>query len=201
MSWSTATPLHMECALTERSRNTVLRKRAAESLKSQVQPLKMSDLALPKRGLRPISTSTAPVTSSKVARAAYPSYTSLTEIIPSSGSVADESGDTPRTPMRNRLVEKAARAYLLHSDAFDRRNPESTPWKQSISRFLPRMSVFNMALNPLNIFNSAFQVFRFYITGARALQPQIRATISRSVSRSMSMPIKRMSYAHDLSIL
>jgi len=115
--------------------------------------------------------------------------------------------------MRNRLVEKAARAYLLPSDSFNKSRLNNSPgqyhsssstsssgaapWTQSFSRFLPRLSVLTMALNPFHAFNSAFQVFRFYVTGARALHP----VVSRSMSRSFSMPLQRMSYAHaDLSI-
>ena len=147
--------------------------------------MNVSDLALPKRGLRPIATS-------PTARKTNPTYTSLAEIIPTPGSPMVESFEPPRTPMRNCLVEKAARAYLLQGDSSRERVTESTsPWTGSFSRFLPRLSVFTLALNPFNTFNSAFQVFRFYLTGAKALQPHISATVSRSVSRSISMPIQR----------
>lgn len=150
--------------------------------------MNVTDLSLPKRGLRPIATSP---TAAAAKRFACPTYTSLAEIIPTPGSPMVENLEAPRTPMRNCLVEKAARAYLLQADSSPKRNAENTPWTQSFSRYLPRLSVLTMALNPFNAFNSAFQVFRFYITGAKALQPQIRATVSRSVSRSISMPIQR----------
>lgn len=188
----------MERALLERCPNTLLSRRAADNCKSQVQPINVTDLTLPKRGLRPISTLTSPASRA----ASSPSmYTSLAEMIPIPGSPMVESIDTPRTPMRNRLVEKAARAYLLHSESFDKRNQHSSRWTQTFSRFLPRFSALtSMALNPLNVFNSAFQVFRFYVTGARALQPQIKSTVSRPVSRSISMPV-RLPYSRDLSFL
>ncbi|KAG0625488.1 hypothetical protein M758_2G059400 [Ceratodon purpureus] len=211
--------VQMERALLERCPNTLLRRRAAEALKSQAQPrITVSDLALaPQRGLRPIATSmTTPMPTSMTSSmttsmatsmpksiptpAVLPSYTSLAEIIPMPGSPMVERVTSPRTPMRNRLVEKAARAYLLPSDSFNKRNSQSKPWTQSFSRFLPRLSVFTMALNPFNAFSSAFNVFRIYLTGARAIQPQLGNSVSRSVSRSVSMPVQRTCYTHDLSI-
>lgn len=169
------------------------------AFQSQVQPrITVAELALtPKRGLRPIATAVATPISTRIP---VPCYTSLAEIIPTPGSPMVERIVSPRTPMRNRLVEKAARAYLLPSDSFNKRRSESAPWTQSFSRFLPRLSVLTMALNPFNAFSSAFQVFRCYVTGARALQPQLSNSVSRSVSRSISMPIQRTSYSYDLSI-
>lgn len=150
----------------------------------QAKPL--SSLGLPKRALRPINTSPTPY-----ARATESAYTSLAVIIPSPSSPFTESVEMPRTPMRNCLVEKAARAYLQPSDSFNRRSARnSTPWTSRLSRFLPNLSVFTMALNPFSMFSSAFNVFRFYLTGARALAPCL------SVSRSMSMPVQRIAYAH-----
>ncbi|XP_024394195.1 uncharacterized protein [Physcomitrium patens] len=191
----------MERALLERCPNNLLRRRAAENYK--VQPKNVSELALVNFGRRPISTSAA-----HISRAAYcpPTYTSLAEIIPTPGSSMVERIDSPRTPMRNRLVEKAARAYLLHTDSLDKRHRESTPWTQSFSRFLPRLSTLtsvatSLALNPFNVFNSAFQVFRFYVTGVRALQPQLSASVSRSVCRSASTHVRRTSYARELKML
>lgn len=205
----------MERALLERCPNTLLRRRVSEGFK-------VSDLALPNRGLRPIttiasptSTTPTPTTTSRtpgasVVAAAAPRYTSLAEIIPSECASPVESVSSPRTPMRNQLVEKAARAYLRPSDSFNKSRLNhpgghlsssgscALPWTQSFSRFLPRLSVITTALNPFHAFNSAFQVFRFYVTGALAIQP---AVATRTVSRSFSMPIQRMSYNHaDLSL-
>lgn len=187
----------------ERCSNTLLRRRVSDGFK-------FTELTLPNRGLRTIATSAAaPAAPAIVAAAAVaqPRYTSLAEIIPAEGGASVvESVGIPRTPMRNRLVEKAARAYLLPSDSFNKsrlnnitthipHQHQNLPWTQSFSRFLPRLSVLTMAFNPFNAFNSAFQVFRLYVTGARALQTQ--QLVSRSVSRSFSMPLQR---SHDISI-
>ena len=83
-------------------------------------------------------------------------YTNLAKIIPIPGFPMVESFEPPRTPMHNCSVEKATRAYFLQC------HRSTTPWSGSFSRFLSRLSVFTLALNPFNTFNSASQVFRFY---------------------------------------